>query len=229
MIDILIPVLGRPRNVTPLLESLQVTKADYRVFFICTPSDYQQIREVEEAGLEPLIHPEKAGPGNFAKKINWAFDRTDGEWIFQGADDLRFRRDWDIHALASAKKTKKSVIGTNDLHNPAVLRGLHSTHTLIRRSYIEEYGGTFDDTGRVFHEGYDHQYVDNEFIETAKRRKQWVFSRNSVVEHLHPHWGNAAMDLTYKKATRRSNADRRLYMERMSLGTARQRRYSSRR
>ena len=29
------------------------------------------------------------------------------------------------------------VIGTNDLHNPAVLRGLHSTHSLVKRTYAD--------------------------------------------------------------------------------------------
>jgi hypothetical protein len=231
VIDILIPVLRRPRNVTPLLESLEVTKSEHRIFFICTRGDHEQIAAVEEAGYEPLIHPEKAGVGNFARKINWAFDQTDAEWVFQGADDLRFRRGWDTAALATAMKRKASVIGTNDMHNPGVRKGLHSTHTLIRRSYIEEHGGTFDDSGRIFHEGYDHQYVDNEFIETAKMRGVWAFARNSIVEHLHPHWGNADMDWTYRKATRQSMADRRLYFERMSvmLGNRRRGRYSSRR
>ena len=33
------------------------------------------------------------------------------------------------------------MIGTNDKHNPSVRRGIHSTHTLFARSYIEERPG----------------------------------------------------------------------------------------
>jgi hypothetical protein len=41
------------------------------------------------------------------------------------------------------------------------------------------------------------------------------------VEHFHPHWGNAESDPTYRKAMRRSVADRNLYRERMGLSRAR--------
>lgn len=215
MIDLLIPVLRRPRNVTPLLDSLGQT--EHRAYFICTRGDHPEIEAVRAAGLEPLIHPEGAGRGNFARKINWAFDRTDSEWVFQGADDLRFHPGWDTNALAVARQTGRRVIGTNDLHNPGVKRGHTSTHTLFARSYIEEYGGTFDNTGRVFHDGYDHQFVDNEFVETAKVRGEWAFAKDSHVEHLHPHWGNAESDSTYIKAMRQTHADHLLHRERMRL------------
>lgn len=215
-IDILIPVLCRPRNVRPLVESIESnTTLPHRTLFIATQNDKEEIAALEEAGVEFLVHPEKAGKANFAKKINWAYERSDAEWLFQGADDIRFSENWDINALASAKSHGKPVVGTNDLHNPLVRRHKSSTHTLFARSYIEVYGGTSDGTGAVFCELYDHQYVDNEFIETAKRRNQFCFSPKSVVEHFHPHWGNAEMDATYTKATRSSGADRRLYALRM--------------
>jgi len=106
------------------------------------------------------------------------------------------------------------VVGTNDLHSPAVQTGKHATHILFARSYIEECGGTFDGTGAVFCEQYDHQFVDNEFIATAKARGEWSFARDSVVEHLHPVWGKASWDATYEKAFRATAADTRLFTAR---------------
>ena len=234
MIDLYIPVLGRPANVAPLIESIREnTRSEHAIYFICSKNDLPQIAEVRGCGLEPLIAPWSAGRADFAKKINWAFDQTDSEWFFQGADDIRFCKGWDVFCLAIARQKRAGVIGTNDLHNPGVLRGEHSTHTLIRRSYIEQHGGTFDDTGKVFHEGYDHQYVDNEFIALAKMRGQFAFAEKAIVEHFHPHWGNARRDTTYQKAMRRTMADRRLFRERLSLMTGgrlpRRARYSSRR
>ncbi len=236
MIDVLIPVLGRPHNVQALIESLRRNSAgEHRVWFICTQGDRPEIRAVEAEGLTPLIHPHAAGAGNFAKKINWAFSQTQAEWVFQGADDIRFSPNWDSHALLVAERTGASVIGTNDLHNPSVRSGGSATHLLFRRSYIEEYGGTFDDSGTVFSEAYDHQFVDNEFVETAKLRGQWAFAKRAVVEHFHPHWGNAQMDATYRKAMRRTLADKHLFNERMRLMRGepleprRRTRYSSRR
>ncbi len=159
-------------------------------------------------------HPGKA---DFAKKINYGFSHTESEWVFQGADDLLFYEGWDHQALMAARKQRRRVIGTNDLHNPSVRRQLSSTHTLIARSYIEEYGGTEDGSGIVFSEAYDHQYVDTEFVEVARRRHEWTFCRQAVVEHLHPHWGIGEMDATYKKATRATGADYRLFRQRMGL------------
>jgi hypothetical protein len=45
----------------------------------------------------------------------------------------------------------------------------------------------------------------------------WGFSRDSIVEHFHPHWGLAPFDDTYTKAYRDTSADYALYMSRMGL------------
>jgi hypothetical protein len=229
MIDVLVPVLRRPWNAQPLVDSAQNTAGEYRLIFICSLNDHEQIAACHVTGAEVWVTDWKAGRGDFARKINWAYERSDAEWFFQGADDIRFGERWDEHALQTARTTGRRVIGTNDLHNPNVRRQRSSTHTLIARSYIEVYGGTKDDTGRVFCELYDHQYVDNEFIETAKVRNEWAFSKDSIVEHLHPHWGLAEMDHTYLKATRQTMADRRLYQTRMGRHTLAQERMERRR
>lgn len=214
-IDILVPVLGRPHNVHPLLESLKVTKEPYAVYFICSPGDTAQIEACLRSGQQTWIVHWEPGKADFARKINWAFDRTHSQWLFQGADDIRFHAGWDAAALRIARTKSAQVIGTNDLHNPQVRRAMQSTHTLFARSYIEEQGGTHDGTGKVFCERYDHQYVDLEFCETAKRRGVWAFAKQSIVEHLHPHWGLAPDDATYEKATRLTAQDYRLYQKRM--------------
>lgn len=201
------------------MESAQCTTViDYKVYFICSPNDKTQIRECKQSGAEVLVVSYPPGGGDFARKINHAFDATDEEWVFQGADDIRFSPEWDKQALAMAHRTNAGVIGTNDLGNPNVLRGRGSTHTLFRRSYIENYqDGTVDHTGRVFCELYDHQFVDVEFIHTATMRRQWAFAKRSIVEHLHPHWGKGEMDATYVKATRATKKDLKLYQSRLIL------------
>lgn len=224
MIDILVPVLARPKNIEPLIESIEWgTKVAHRTIFIASKGDRAEIAELKRVGAEYLIYPHSAGHGDFAKKINWAFPQTDAPWVFQGADDLRFHRGWDTFALEAAKKRRSGVIGTNDMGNPLVKRGAHSTHTLIRRAYIEKYGGTVDKTGLVFCELYDHEFVDNEFVQTAMRRGQWAFSKRSMVEHMHPIWKKGEMDATYEKAFRSSQPDFRLYKRRMREITPAQR------
>lgn len=224
MIDIVVPVLARPQNVKPFMESVAITSHEYRVFFICSPSDKKEIAACRASGAKTLVVDWEPGHGDFARKINWAFPQTSAPWVFQGADDLHFHQSWDVYAIKIGDKRNVGVVGTDDLGNALVMRGGHSTHTLIRREYITTYGGTFDDTGLVFCELYDHQYTDNEFTQTAIRRGQWAFSKRSKVEHLHPAWGKAGVDATYTKALRATKQDARLFAQRMRSGTLSERR-----
>ena len=197
-----------------MLRSLEhATSERYEVYFICSPDD-DMYQVCLETGRPTWVVDWDPGRADFAKKINWGFDRTENEWVFQGADDIRFSPGWDTEALAVAKQRNALVVGTNDLHNPLVKAKAHATHILFARSYIEQYGGTYDGSGAVFSETYDHQFVDNEFIELARARKVWAFAENSIVEHLHPVWGLGAWDPVYEKAFRETTQDQRLYAQR---------------
>lgn len=112
-----------------------------------------------------------------------------------------------------AEATGAGVIGTNDLGNPRVLAGRHSTHPLVSRRYANEMG-TLDGPGQVVAEVYDHQYCDDELVLTAQRRAEWAFAREAVVEHLHPFFGKAEMDATYDKAIAKTADDRATFMRR---------------
>ena len=217
MIDILIPVLNRPHNAATVSESIKVTQTPHRVLFICSPGDDRQIEACLQTGHDTRVVPWKPGKADFAKKVNWGYENSTAPWLFQAADDLRFYPGWDVHALRTARHRDSLVIGTNDLHNAQVKRGIHATHVLFARRYIEEQGGTHDNTGHVYSETYDHQYVDLEFCLTARRRGVWAFCKSAIVEHLHPHWKLAEMDDTYRKAVRATASDYRLYQQRMGL------------
>ncbi len=214
MIALLVPVLGRAHQIQPLLESIQAaTLSDYRVVLICSPGD-DAVAVAQRSNAELLIVSWAPDRADYAKKLELGFRNTDDDWLFQGATDLVFHTGWDTAALAVARRTRCQVIGTNDLGNPLVKRGIHSTHTLFSRSYIEEYGGTADDSGLIFSKAYDHQWTDSEFIETARLRRQYAFAKRSFVEHMHPHWGKGTMDETYEKALRATSEDQKLFMRR---------------
>jgi hypothetical protein len=221
MIALLVPVLGRPHQIKPVFDSItSATSTEHRVIFICSPRASDQVghdacRAIPEAIT--ITVPWEPGRSDYALKLEAGFDQTDEEWLFQGATDLVFYAGWDVQALAVARQSKCGVIGTNDLGNPLVKRGRHSTHTLFTRDYIETYGGTADNSGRIFSTAYDHQWTDSEFIETATLRRQFAFARRSIVEHLHPHWGKGDMDETYEKAHRATTEDQRLFMRRRAV------------
>lgn len=216
MIDVLVPILGRPPQA--MLRSLKyATSTPFEVFFLCSPGDTEQIAACEQTGCRTEVVPWEPGRGDYAKKINWGFINTEQPWFFNGADDIRFSPGWDTTALALAEETGAPVIGTNDLHNPAVLQKRHATHMLISRQYVLDGGGTFDGTGAVFSEVYDHQFIDNEFVAQARKRNSWAFAEDAVVEHLHPVWGLAEWDQTYEKAFRDTRGDQRLFAKRVRM------------
>jgi hypothetical protein len=211
---VVVPVLGRPHRAQPFVDSLRET-SDVRLVFICSMTDVEQKKACRATGEEVIIArwiPDKA---DFARKINLGYRRTSEDWIFCGADDLRFKPGWLEAALAEGRRTGLGVIGTQDEGNPFVRRGRHSTHPLVRRTYIEEYGGTFDNSGEIYSELYDHQWVDSELVTIAQNRKQWSFARRSYVEHMHPHWKKGEMDATYEKSGRCFDEDRELFRRRM--------------
>ena len=107
------------------------------------------------------------------------------------------------------------MIGTNDLANPVVIAGHHATHPVVTREYIDTYGGFVGGQGKVYFDGYQHQYVDTELVETAKTRGRFVPCPRAHVEHRHPLFDRSVkMDDTYRKALADGQADRRLYFQR---------------
>lgn len=225
MIDILVPVLDRPQNAQPLVDSIRAnTVVKHRILFLCTPFDVDEINAVHETGADISNMRWQAGPGDWAKKINQGYRLTSEPFMLLGADDLRFHPGWDTEALRIADETGAGVIGTNDLGNPMVMRGRHATHPLVRRSYVDEQG-TIDEPGQIVHEGYHHQWVDTELVATAQMRREWVFAKGSYVEHMHPFWPDGQggkkgqMDATYEKALSTSTEDHQHFLGRRLLWT----------
>jgi hypothetical protein len=95
-----------------------------------------------------------------------------------------------------------------------VKRGLLSTHSLISRDYVEIRGASLDGPGIVLHQGYRHNFVDEEVTALARSRRVFVFARDSIVEHLHPQWRKGPMDPTYELGLEGFHDDARLFRER---------------
>lgn len=217
---ILIPVLRRPHRVEPLVQNIKASGADADIVFIASSNDHDECLELARVqGLYDAVHVLKTPParsGDYARKINWGYQAAPDyhEWFFLAADDVDFHHGWYQAALAVAGDRR--VIGTQDLGNSRVLAGQHSTHSLVHRSYIAEYG-TIDEPNKILHEGYPHEFVDDEFIETARLRDEFVFAGASIVEHLHPMWGKAATDPLYDAHSQRMSVGRLIYTKRKRL------------
>lgn len=203
---IIVPVLGRPAAADPLVRSVVgATGGGVRILFVPDVNDHEQIKACSETGADMLIMD-----GNYARKINDGILHTNEPYIFNAADDLVFHPGWLDEAMRVMDTDGIQVVGTNDLGNGRVMAGLHATHNLVTRDYVNLYG-TADEPGKMFHEGYRHNFCDDELVQTAQRRNMWAFAERSHVEHMHPFWGKGEDDETYKKGIKHFRRDRQYF------------------
>ena len=206
-VAILVPVLGRPHRVKPLLASIaDTTTVPYRVLFLVSPSDAIEVQAIQQAEGELW-----AAKGGYAAKIREGVAVTDEPFLFFAADDLEFRPQWYERAKALIDRGAE-VVGVNDLIRR---KRRHSTHFLVTREYAER--TTIDGEPGPMSDAYFHWFVDDEFIATAHHRGVYAYAEDSVVRHLHPMAGNATDDATYRKGRENARGDRNTFYEREKL------------
>jgi len=218
---VIVPVLRRAHRVVPLVASLEAaTPEPHRLVFVASATDRPMIEEVERFTGESsaAISLEVLAParvGDYARKINYVAATSSEPFLFLGADDLHFHPGW-YPAARAMLVDGVGVVGTQDLApTKRSQAGEHSTHFLVAREYVGR--GTIDEPGKLLHEGYPHEWVDDEFVETAKSRQAWAFAEASVVEHLHPSWGKSPRDGLYNGQRQRMNAGRPVFIRRRHL------------
>lgn len=204
---VIVPVLHRPKNVHPFMASLKASTSLATAYFVCEPNDTTEQDEVRKHGGKVLLHP-----GTFAKKANHGYRNTTEPWMLLVGDDVMFRPGWLDRALRAASGDRFSLVGTNDMSGLA--RDL-ATHPLVRRSWVDEHGASWDGPGVMCHEGYGHCFVDNEWTEVAKRAGVFIQAPDAVIEHFHPIFGKAADDPIYRKGYSTYDADQRLFHSRL--------------
>ncbi len=214
---VLVPVLARPHRAGPLVESLAAATEghEWRAVFLCSPGDDAEIAACRETEADVLVAGWPAGRADWARKIGLGFRESSETWVLMAADDLAFRPGWFDAAVRLHEVTGACVIGTNDLGNPRVVSGQHSTHPLVHRDYAE--CGTIDEDGQILHLGYHHNFVDDELVGTAKLWGTYAHSHDSVVAHEHPAWRKGEWDATYAKGQEHFAEDRALFNSRRHL------------
>lgn len=219
MIDILVPVMQRPQNAAPFMESLAATvvlDADVKVTVIPGPDPtVDEITAWVSAGAR--VTTCRRQPGSFPQKINHGYILTAEPWMLLVGDDVRFHAGWFEAAVRYMESSGCQVIGTNDLGNGAVTSGQHATHPIINREYVDNLGASWDGPGYVCHEGYRHCYVDDEIVHVAKQRGTWTSALDSIVEHMHPCWGKAEHDDVYAIGGASMAVDSQLFHHRRSI------------
>lgn len=207
---VIVPIMKRPQNAAPFMASLRASTGLAKVYAVADHDDTATIQAWAEAGAEVIV----GDVVTFARKVNLGYSKTSEPWLFVTGDDVRFHPGWLDHAQHVASVFDAGVVGTNDLGNARVMNGEHSGHLLVRRSYVDEVGSSWDGPGVVCHEGYGHNFVDDEIVLAAKRRGLWQMALGSVVEHMHPLFGKSDGDETYERGQSTYEEDGQLYAER---------------
>ena len=214
-VAVLVPTLGRPDRVQPLLDNLVATTAcDFAVYFIVERDDRPTLEAVRRAKAGLIFND---GPPTYASCINTAYRETGEPFLFLGADDVVFVDRWLNEALAEMADPRVGVVGTVDPRAPLPD---HSTHSLVRRRYIEEQSGCMDLRDMVLYP-YKHGFTDHELVGVAKARRAYAYCERSRVEHHHPGWdslgrvrGGSSLDATYRKGNRHHRLDTVTFIER---------------
>ena len=209
-VDIIVPVLRRPWQARPFMDSMREPQA--RVIVVAEPDDLETIAEWVFAGA--FVHVE-ASAHTFAEKVNVGYRIGGSPWLLLVGDDARFTEGWLDAALDVASATRAAVIGSNDEANQRVVRGHHTCHPFIRRSYVDGLGASWDGPGIVAHEGYRHNFVDDEIVTVAKQRGLWAHAPKCVIKHLHHIYGTASKDSIYALGQSTTEQDRALFNRRM--------------
>jgi hypothetical protein len=212
-VAVLVPVLGRPEHAASFMASLRASTGLAHVYAVCQGDDPDTAAAWLDAGAEVLESGEQT---SFAAKANLGYSKTSEPWVLLVGSDVHFYPGWLDQALAAAAPGGAHVVGTNDCGNPRVIAGQHATHMLIRRSYIDEAGASWDGPGVVAHEGYRHWAVDDEIVTAAKQRGVWAMALASKVEHLHPYFGKGEMDDVYRLGEQHADADKALFEARLA-------------
>lgn len=227
-VAVIVPVMERPQNAQPFMTSLRASTGLATAYAVCDADDEETIEAWRAAGAQTILREVtwpadnegaegnvRAKSGTFAEKVNFAYGKTSEPWLFTCGDDVSFFPGWLDHAQHVAKSLEASVVGTNDQANARVMSGEHATHLLIRRSYVDEVGASWDEPGVVCHEGYRHNFVDDEIVTAAKTRGVWQMALGSVVPHRHPVFGTAEEDDVYRLGASSYEQDGKLFRARM--------------
>lgn len=234
-----VPLWRRVANIDRVRVSFRDATPDGRLLFVASRDDHGVVDALTErrAGLpdwalddgSTVLWLDGPGgePGDYARKINAGYRASTEPFIFTGADDLLFRPGWREAALREMTSPSYpqrgggfpygvGVVGTVDLCNDRTMRGEHSTHSLVARWYADE-GACVDQDHVIYHEGYWHEYCDDELVRTAMSRGAWAHAAESVVEHVHMLRDASLDDETYRHGRRASRLSRRLFLRRRAL------------
>ena len=241
---VVVPLWRRAVHIERVYESALAATPLARLLFVVSLQDRAVRDALDAAGYEHLVvDGAGGGTGDYAKKINAGYRESAEPVIFTGADDIVFTAGWydsarplldlperatqmldsgaTITGAFNMLSSHVGVVGTNDECNPRTFNTEspsypHSTHSLVARWYADQ-GASWDGPNIIYHEGYEHDYCDDELVQTARLRGSYAHALDAHVPHLHLNSGLAPDDETYQRGRSRVRMSRRKFMARQHL------------
>lgn len=214
---IVIPSLNRASALEPLLDNIRETTPpdSCTPFFVLDHADWDSRDTVNDLGCRYWLTD-----GTFPVKTNAGGRATTEPLILSAGDDVTFNAGWFDAVLEAFEDQSVQVAGGPDL-TPMTRERDHVTMPIVRRSYLDDPGGAFGETGTIFHEGYHHNFSETELWQLACHRGVAKFVEGCVIVHHHPTFGTAEIDDTYRKGgLANSDQDRQTFERRKAAWLA---------
>ena len=225
-VAVIIPLWRRTKNIDRVTASLLDTVPLAHICFVVSSGDEWITPWTTLPGDTIVVDGVGGEPGDYSKKINAGYRATTEPFIFTGADDLVFHEGWyeACRALmplaqgggSATKPGGIGVVGTVDRCNGRTMAGEHSTHSLVARWYAD-CCAVADHPGAIYCELYQHEYTDDELIQTAMFRGAYAHAYDAIVEHVHMLVHPELDDEVYQHGRSRSRLSRRTFLQRQRL------------
>lgn len=202
-IAVLIPTINRAQMLPALVANIHAaTEGDHHVYLVMEADDSKSGDAAARLNTTDVF----GDFGSCAAAINAGYWASTEPFVLIANDDCVFHPGWDTAALAHFSDGVH-IVGVNDGASDC------KCFSVVRRSYIEEHSGVYDQPNTLFHT-YKSQGPDTEFAFYAMLRGVWDAAPESIVEHRNWRNGADANHPNYVKARQTINDDFDEYLRR---------------
>ena len=190
-ISICIPSRGRPIELHRMIDSAIKTASNlHEVEFLV-------YADLDDESMSNFSHPwttvHKGKTRTISEMTNYLAAQCNGMLIMYAADDVVFRTaGWDKMVQEEYRKYRICLIHGDDLGQNS---DKIATHGFISRELYEI-------LGYVLTEKFKADFCDTWLTYVCTKSNVRIFLKNLTIEHLHPVWGKAPMDATYRSTSR---------------------------
>lgn len=140
---------------------------------------------------------------NLVEASNMGAKYATGDILILVSDDFSAPENWDELIVNATAGRENWILKVND----GIRKDDLITLPIIDRLYYEE-------AGYLYNPSYEHQFVDNDMTERAKKLGRMIVRDDLVFPHLHWTQAKAKRDETYIKAEKSFDSGQRIFMRR---------------